>query len=97
MEEVHRYRGHTIRFGVQRSPTTLYWRARGTIEYTEGVMFWDRPGTRYIAKDGTKTEIISQAAKFYSFADAEEFAKQMDIKLTELTYIGQDDFIDSDQ
>jgi len=29
-----------------------------------------RPGTRYIAKDGTKTEIISQAAKFYSFADA---------------------------
>ena len=40
MEEVHRYRGHTIRFGVQRSPTTLYWRARGTIEYTEGVMFW---------------------------------------------------------
>ena len=36
MEEVHRYRGHTIRFTVQRSPTTLYWRARGTIEYTEG-------------------------------------------------------------
>ena len=44
-----------------------------------------------------KTEIISQAAKFYSFADAQEFAKQMNIKLTELTYIGQDDFIDSDQ
>ena len=40
MEEVHRYRGHTIRFRVQRSPTTLYWRARGTIEYTEGGMFW---------------------------------------------------------
>jgi hypothetical protein len=50
-----------------------------------------------IAKDGTKTEIISQAAKFYSFADAQEFGKQMNIKLTELTYIGQDDFIDSDQ
>ena len=43
-----------------------------------------RPGTRYIAKDGTK-KIISQAAKFYSFADAQEFAKQMNIKLTELT------------
>ena len=56
-----------------------------------------RRGTRYIAKDGTKTEIISQAAKFYSFADAQEFAKQMNIELTELTYIGQDDFIDSDQ
>ncbi len=40
MEEVHRYRGHTIRFTVQRSPTTLYWRARGTIEYTEGGMLW---------------------------------------------------------
>ncbi len=56
-----------------------------------------RPGARYIAKDGTKTEIISQAAKFYSFADAQEFAKQMNIELTALTYIGQDDFIDSDQ
>jgi hypothetical protein len=40
MEEVRRYRGHTIRFRVQRSTTTLYWRARGTIEYTEGGMFW---------------------------------------------------------
>ena len=58
---------------------------------------YGRPGTRYIAKDGTKTEIISQAAKFYSFADAQEFAKQMNIELTALTYIGQDDFIDSDQ
>jgi hypothetical protein len=56
-----------------------------------------RPGARYIAKDGTKTEMISQAAKFYSFADAQEFAKQMNIELTALTYIGQDDFIDSDQ
>jgi hypothetical protein len=40
MEEVRRYRGHTIRFTVQRSPTTLYWRVRGNIEYTEGGMFW---------------------------------------------------------
>jgi hypothetical protein len=40
MEEVHRYRGHNIRFRVQRSPTTLYWRARETIEYTEGGKFW---------------------------------------------------------
>jgi len=40
MVEVHRYRGDTIRFGVRRSPTTLYWRARGIIEYTEGTMFW---------------------------------------------------------
>ena len=40
MVEVHRYRGDTIRFGVRRSPTTLYWRAREIIEYTEGTMFW---------------------------------------------------------
>jgi hypothetical protein len=40
MAEVHRYHEQTIRFGVQQSPTTLYWRARGTIEYTEGGMFW---------------------------------------------------------
>lgn len=40
MEEVHRYRGHIIKFVVQRSPATLYWRARGTIEYTAGRKFW---------------------------------------------------------
>ncbi len=48
-------------------------------------------------KTEPKTEIISQAAKFYSFADAQEFAKQMNIERTALTYIGQDVFIDSDQ
>ena len=31
MTEVHRYREHTIRFTVQRSPVALYWCARGTI------------------------------------------------------------------
>lgn len=40
MAEVHPYHGHTIRFTIQRNPTTLYWRARGTIEYAEGRMFW---------------------------------------------------------
>jgi hypothetical protein len=40
MAEAHQYRGHTIRFAVQRSPITLYWRARGTIEYTEAGRFW---------------------------------------------------------
>jgi hypothetical protein len=40
MAEVHRYRGHTIRFTVKQSPTTLYWRARGTVEYTEAGRFW---------------------------------------------------------
>jgi hypothetical protein len=51
-----------------------------------------RPGTRYIAKDGSKTEAKSHAAKFYSHVDAAEFAKTMNIKLTELIYIGPDDF-----
>jgi hypothetical protein len=40
MAEVHGYRGHTIRFTIRQSPTTLYWRARGTIEYTEAGRFW---------------------------------------------------------
>jgi len=40
MLEVHRYREHTISFRIQRSSTTLYRRARGTIQYTEGGMFW---------------------------------------------------------
>ena len=30
MAEAHQYRGHTIRFTAQRSPITVYWRARGT-------------------------------------------------------------------
>ncbi len=40
MAEAHQYRRHTIRFTVQRSPVTLYWRGRGTIQYTEGGRFW---------------------------------------------------------
>ncbi len=51
-----------------------------------------RPGTRYIAKDGTITDVRSRAAKFYSFADAQEFAKERTITLTATTYIGQEDF-----
>ena len=68
MEEVHRYRGHTIRFTVQRNSTTLYWRARGTIEYTEAGRFWtfimtgaiDTFTTEGEAKDG----FIQQAKKW---------------------------------
>jgi hypothetical protein len=40
MAEAQQYRGHTIRLTVRQSPTTLYWRARGTIEYTEAGRFW---------------------------------------------------------
>jgi hypothetical protein len=67
MEEVHRYRGHTIRFTVQRSPTTLYWRARGTIEYTEAGKSWtfimtgakDTFATETEARDGFIQQAIN--------------------------------------
>ena len=55
---------------------------------------YGRPGNRYIATDGSKTYRKSKAAKFYTHADADEFAKAMNVKLTKLTYIGQEDFID---
>ncbi len=68
MAEVDRYRGHTIKFTVQRSPTSLYWRARGTIEYTEAGKFWtfimtgaiDTFATEADARDG----FIDQAKKW---------------------------------
>jgi hypothetical protein len=61
-------RAHTVRFTVQRSFTTLYWRARGTIEYTEAGRFWtfimtgasDTFTTEAEAKDG----FIQQAEKW---------------------------------
>jgi hypothetical protein len=56
MDEVHGYRGHTIRFRVQRSATTLYWRARGTIEYTEAGKFWTFIMTGAIDTFTTETE-----------------------------------------
>ena len=68
MAEVHRYHEQTIRFGVQQSPTTLYWRARGTIEYTEGGMFWTFMMTGAIDTFTTETEaklgFLQQAEKW---------------------------------
>jgi hypothetical protein len=57
-----------------------------------GPQQFGRPGTHYIAKDGTRTEIRSHAAKFYSFTAAQEFAKRKNIELTDIRYIGQEDF-----
>jgi len=64
-----------------------------------GPQQFDGLGTRYIAKDGKQTGIKSQAAKFYTPTEAQEFAnrmniKRMNIKLTEIRYIGQEDFTD---
>ena len=50
------------------------------------------PGTRYISKNGSATDLRSQAAKFYTFNDAEDFAEQHHVTLNALTYIGQEDF-----
>ncbi|MDA2916290.1 hypothetical protein MYX64_05540 [Nitrospinae bacterium AH_259_B05_G02_I21] len=51
-------------------------------------------GTRYYANDGAITDNKSRAKKFDSFAEAEEFAKAKNIKLTATTYIGKEDFTD---
>ena len=55
---------------------------------------WGRPGNRYIGKDGKPTDIKSQAAKFYTFIYAKRFAEKMNIELTAMTYIEQEDFTD---
>ena len=68
MAEVHRYRGHTIGFTVQRSPTTLYWRARGTIEYTEAGRFWtfimSGAADTFTTEAEAKDDFIQQAQKW---------------------------------
>jgi hypothetical protein len=53
-------------------------------------------GTCYVAQDGTTTIIRSKAARFHSFTDAKEFAIKSGIALNGHTYIGLEDFIDSE-
>jgi hypothetical protein len=52
------------------------------------------PGTCYIAQDASTTMMRSKAAKFHSFADAKEFAKEKHITFNAHTYIGLEDFTD---
>jgi len=52
------------------------------------------PGAYYIARDGYPTVMRSKAARFSSFADAKEFAKESRIALNGHTYIGLEDFTD---
>lgn len=54
----------------------------------------ESPGTHYIADDGTITDKKHRAAKFDSFAEAEEFAREKNVRLTEITYIEQEYFTD---
>ena len=53
-------------------------------------------GICYIARDGTTTMMRSKAARFDSFAEAKEFAKENHIKFNANTYIGMEDFTDAE-
>jgi hypothetical protein len=54
------------------------------------------PSTHYLSEDGTPTDLRSKAAKFLTYQDAETFADQKQIKLTDLVYIGLLEFTDRD-
>lgn len=51
-----------------------------------------RSGTVYYADDATITDIKSKAAKFLTFNDAEDFAKEHNVELSPTKYIGREDF-----
>jgi hypothetical protein len=55
---------------------------------------YEAPRTCYIAQDGTTSMMRSKAARFYSFAEAKQFAKENHIKFNAHTYIGLEDFTD---
>jgi hypothetical protein len=50
------------------------------------------PGTRYISEAGTSTAYRHEAASFFTFTDAKTFADTKGIVLTDMVYIGQEDF-----
>jgi hypothetical protein len=54
------------------------------------------PGTHYIATDGSTTTLRPKAARFYTFAEAKDFAQQNHITLNAHTYIGPEEFTDFD-
>jgi aspartate/methionine/tyrosine aminotransferase len=53
-------------------------------------------GTCSIAQDASLTMMRSKAARFYTFADAKEFAEKNHIAFNGFTYIGLEDFTDLD-
>jgi len=53
-----------------------------------------RPGTQYIANDGSTTTIRSHAARFWTYWGAKTFAEENHMALNALTYIGREDFTD---
>ena len=52
--------------------------------------------THYLSTAGTRTALRSEAARFYFFEDAKDFAKRLNIALSRETYIGRENFTDSE-
>lgn len=53
------------------------------------------PRSKYYDENGAVTGSIDEAAKFYTFEDAKEFANQKKIELSATIYIGKVDFLES--
>ena len=50
----------------------------------------------YIALDGKMTKLKVNAAKFYSHAEAQQFAKDKKFEVGAVPYVGREDFKDSE-
>jgi hypothetical protein len=53
-------------------------------------------GNRYIAQDGSITDIKSRAARFHAYVEVKEFADEQRVELTPRTYIDQEAFTESE-
>jgi len=51
---------------------------------------------KYYDENGTVTDSKFEAAHFYTFSDAKEFADQKKIELSPIIYIGKVDYLQSD-
>ena len=51
---------------------------------------------KYVATDGTVTDVKTRAARFETAAAAQEFVKAKSIALSEIRYIGTEDFTDAE-
>ncbi len=51
---------------------------------------------KYYDRNGKVTGTRTEAAYFYTFEDAKEFADKMKIELSAIVYIGQEDFTQSE-
>ena len=54
------------------------------------------PGTHYIASNGSVTKNQHEAVKFFADSAAREWAQKQGIEITDMVYIGQEDFNKTD-